>query len=104
MIFSRSRRVKWLAPRSWYGTLFFSMWKAAVSIEEATARMTSFGAAPRAQAVELSLQVGVLGTHRRPSSADQVVLSQGAPLRTRVERRFPALSSLRGQNPAQERR
>jgi hypothetical protein len=33
-----------------------------------------------------------------------VVLSQGAPLRTRVERRLPALSSLRGQNPAQERR
>ena len=26
---------------------------------------------------------------------------QGAPLRTRVERRLPALSSLRGQNPAQ---
>jgi len=31
-----------------------------------------------------------------------VVLSQGAPMRTRVERRLPALSSIRGQSPAQE--
>jgi len=31
-----------------------------------------------------------------------VVLSQGNPLRTRVERRFPALSSLRGQMQAEE--
>ena len=30
------------------------------------------------------------------------VLSQGAPLRTRVDRRLPALSSLRGQSPAHE--
>src|SRR3954447_26613680 len=32
------------------------------------------------------------------------VLSQGAPWRTRVERRLPALSSLRGHRPAQETR
>jgi hypothetical protein len=31
-----------------------------------------------------------------------VVLSQGAPLRSRVERRLPALSSVRGHSPAQE--
>src|SRR5262249_8536257 len=33
-----------------------------------------------------------------------MVLSQGAPLRKRLERRLPALSSLRGQMPAQETR
>jgi hypothetical protein len=33
-----------------------------------------------------------------------VVLSQGEPLRIRVERRLPALSSLRGQMQAQETR
>src|SRR3712207_5690486 len=32
------------------------------------------------------------------------VFSQGAPLRSRVERRLPALSSLRGQRPAQDTR
>ena len=32
----------------------------------------------------------------------RVVLSQGDPLRMRVERRLPALSSLRGQMQAQE--
>src|SRR5436853_135741 len=31
-----------------------------------------------------------------------MVLSHGAPLRRRVERRFPALSSLRGHKPAQD--
>ncbi len=31
-----------------------------------------------------------------------MVLSQGAPLRIRVERRLPALSSFRGHRPAQE--
>ena len=33
-----------------------------------------------------------------------MVLSHGAPFRSRVERRLPALSSLRGHNPAQETR
>src|ERR1700730_6468627 len=32
------------------------------------------------------------------------VLSQGAPFRRRLDRRLPALSSLRGQRPAQEMR
>ena len=36
------------------------------------------------------------------AAVTSVVLSQLALLRTRVERRFPALSSLRGQSPAQE--
>lgn len=38
------------------------------------------------------------------AAVTKVVLSQGAPWRTRVERRFPALSSLRGHSPAQETR
>src|SRR5215472_668782 len=33
-----------------------------------------------------------------------MALSQGAPRRRRVDRRLPALSSLRGHRPAQERR
>src|SRR3954468_13298583 len=32
----------------------------------------------------------------------RTALSHGAPVRRRVERRLPALSSLRGQSPAQE--
>src|SRR5579871_1192437 len=34
----------------------------------------------------------------------KMVLSHGAPMRRRVERRLPALSSLRGHMPAQESR
>jgi hypothetical protein len=51
--------------------------------------------------VELG-HVSVLGAHGGPGGGDQAVLSHGAPLRTRVERRLPALSSLRGQSPVQE--
>jgi hypothetical protein len=36
------------------------------------------------------------------AAVTRVVLSQGAPWRARVERRLPALSSLRGHSPAQE--
>src|SRR5262249_9137189 len=36
------------------------------------------------------------------AAVTSVVLSHGAPGRTRVDRRFPALSSLRGHSPAQE--
>src|SRR5262249_59001170 len=38
------------------------------------------------------------------AAVTRVVLSHGAPGRTRVERRFPALSSWRGHSPAQETR
>jgi hypothetical protein len=48
------------------------------------------------QAQELSLQVGVLGTHGGPSGGYQSGLEPGEPLRVRVERRLPALSSFLG--------
>ena len=50
---------------------------------------------------------GFFGTAARLDAqklSAQVVLSQLALFRTRVERRFPALSSLRGHKPAQETR
>ena len=57
-----------------------------------------------AQAVELRLQVAGFLRLAAQAHWTRMVLSQGAPLRRRVERRLPALSSLRGHSPAQETR
>src|SRR5262249_32299481 len=58
------------------------------------------GTAPCSDAVELGLEVGFASPPR--AHCTSVVLSQGEPLRMRVDRRLPALSSLRGQMQAQE--
>ncbi|CAB3773718.1 hypothetical protein LMG29542_07406 [Paraburkholderia humisilvae] len=53
---------------------------------------------------ELGVQVGVLGPHRSPCGDHQCGLNQVPLLRTRVLRRLPALSSLRGHKPAHDTR
>src|SRR3981081_3518807 len=60
-----------------------------------------FGAVAAAQAVVLGLEVAVLGARGRPGALRQSGLSHGAPFFMRLERRLSALSSLRGQSPAQ---
>ena len=78
-------------------------------MEAATAQIGLLGAAAVAQALELGLQVAGLLVAGGPGALHERGLQPGddwekggAPLRRRVERRLPALSSLRGQRPAQE--
>ena len=61
-----------------------------------------FGASTGAEAVELGLEVAALGSVAAQAHWIRVVFSQGAPLRMRVDRRLPALSSFFGHSPAQE--
>src|SRR5215469_11162683 len=62
------------------------------------------GAAPGLEAEELGVEGGVRRAHSGPRGGDQRGLEPGCPWRTRVERRLPALSSLRGQSPAHDTR
>jgi hypothetical protein len=62
------------------------------------------GATPGAQAIKLSLQVAACLSRGPPGTLDEGRLQPGAPLRMRVERRLPALSSFLGQRPEQEMR
>lgn len=104
MVLDRSWRSECSLPRSVYSVPSRSMWKAAVNIEAATARMAFFGAATGLDAQELSSQVAGLDAHCSPGGVDQGCLIQVPLSRSRVERRLPALSSLRGHRPAQEMR
>jgi hypothetical protein len=61
-----------------------------------------FGAAASFEAQELGLQVAPLDADRGPGTVTRAVLSHGAPLRVRVERRLPALSSFLGHIVAQD--
>jgi hypothetical protein len=61
-------------------------------------------AAPGSDAVELSLQVAVFFFTAAQAHCTSVVLSQVPPLRRRLDRRLPALSSLRGHMQAHEMR
>src|SRR3954449_12549715 len=62
------------------------------------------GATAAAQAIELSLEIAALLAGCTQAHWTSTVLSHGAPLRRRADRRLPALSSLRGQSPAQDNR
>jgi hypothetical protein len=57
-----------------------------------------------AKAEELCVEVAAFFACGRLSTLDQQGLEPGAPFRKRVERRLPALSSLRGHSPAQDNR
>ena len=59
-------------------------------------------AAAGLQAKERGLKVEPLMRTAAQAAVTRAVLSHGAPLRTRVERRLPALASLRGHKPVQE--
>ena len=61
-----------------------------------------FRAVSGGQATELRLEIPAVFAGGRPGALDPVVLSQGAPLRMRLDRRLPALSSFLGPRPAQE--
>jgi hypothetical protein len=69
-----------------------------------------FGAAPRAQAMELRLEIAAVFACGRPGALDQggfepggaPRLREGRLLRMRLDRRLPALSSFLGQKPDQE--
>jgi len=52
--------------------------------------------------LELGLKVAALGLAAAQAHWMRVVFSQGAPLRMRVDRRLPALSSFLGHRPAHE--
>ena len=67
-----------------------------------TAPIPFFYPAASAQAMKLPLRVAGLLRAAAQAHWTRVVLSQGEPLRMRVDRRLPALSSLRGQMQAQE--
>jgi len=54
------------------------------------------------QAMELGLKIAGVFAGGRPDARIKVVLSQGVPLRVRLDRRLPALSSFLGHRPAQE--
>src|SRR6266446_9916605 len=60
--------------------------------------------ASTAQSHELRMQVRGFGARGGPSALNEHGLEPGAPRRRRVDRRLPALSSLRGHRPAEERR
>jgi len=60
-----------------------------------------FGAAASFEAEELGLQVAALDADRCPGGCDQGGFEPRAPLRVRVERRLPALSSFLGHIVAQ---
>ena len=60
------------------------------------------GAASGADAQVLSLEVRSLATRGRAGALDECGFEPGAPFFMRLERRLPALSSFRGQSPAQE--
>src|SRR5262245_25661653 len=60
------------------------------------------GAAAGFEAEELGLEIAVLRADGGPSRRDEGGLDPGGTERARVERRLPALSSLRGQRPAHE--
>ena len=67
--------------------------------EAATAQIAFFG--PRCvQAQELRLQLAGLCAGGGPNALHQSRFNQSAPIRSRVERRVPALSSLGGHRPA----
>ena len=53
-------------------------------------------------AVELGLEVGAFRTHRAPGALHECGLEPGRAFAMRVDRRLPALSSLRGQMQAHE--
>src|SRR6266853_5159138 len=80
------------------------MWYMAVRMEAATAIMAFLG--PRRALMRWyracrQLPFFLIAAQEHCTT---VVLSQGAPLRRRLDRRLPALSSLRGQMPAHETR
>jgi hypothetical protein len=62
-----------------------------------------FGATTGFDAVELALQITFFLTAAQ-AHCTSVVLSQGAPLRGRLDRRLPTLSSWRGHMPVHEMR
>jgi hypothetical protein len=63
-----------------------------------------FGATTGFDAVELGPQITVFLFTAAQAHCTSVVLSQASPLRMRLDRRLPALSSLRGHMQAHERR
>src|SRR5215208_7342415 len=73
-------------------------------MEAATAQIAFFG--PRRARRRWNWACRELAFWREAAQAHctRVVFSQGAPWRRRVERRLPALSSLRGHRPAQDSR
>src|SRR5215213_3930395 len=94
----------WSAPRSWWKLPSRSLCQAAVSMEAATAQAAFFG--PRRWRGRWNCARRWPSFLRLAAQAHwtRAVFSQGAPWRNRVERRLPALSSLRGHRPAQETR
>jgi hypothetical protein len=60
------------------------------------------GSAAIVRAVELGLQIAALLVTGGLGAFHKRCLGRSTPLRRRLDRRLPALSSLRGQNPAHE--
>ena len=76
-----------------------------VSVDKvATATMAFLGPAAVLHTQELRLEIAPLLASRGPRGLDEGRLQPGCGMAIRVERRFPALSSRRGQSPAQETR
>ena len=71
-------------------------------MEAATAQMAFRGPRRGPQALELGVEIAVLLAHGGPGGLDEGGLQPGGAFLRRVERRLPALSSWRGQRPAQE--